>query len=248
MNFFPLRSLGAVEVWSAVPLGVAIYVLLLLDQRRKDSPSAKDTQLGLKTVAATLIVVSTLMFATGLRDLLHTLLTFDAFWDRFKAAFPSVVVGLVGVAGIAMVLLPKTNANEFPKAKRLAAGVIALGSGVTLLPALAALIAVVLDWPSWSEVAGAFATVVDALLIFGASFAILGKLSGMTMPEMKAAPKPAAAAPVAGQPPGAYPPQQAQPGYPQQQAQPGYPQQQPGQQAGYQQPQQPGQGWPPQGQ
>jgi len=244
--------------WSALPFSFLIYFLLVFDSRRKDSDSAGDTQIGLKTVAAALIIVATFMFAMGFQQFLHVMLTFDEFWERLKGSLPSVLVGGLGVIGIALVLLPKTNSAEFPKAKRLAAGIIALVAGVAMLPALAQLIGALLDWPSWDVVASAFSSAVVALVIFAMAFMVLGKLSGMKMPEVKSSAPPAAqpmqaqpmqaqqpypGQPMQGQVPGQAPVAQQQPYPGQQQMQ--QPQAQPQAQVPGQPP--PGQGWPPQG-
>lgn len=262
----PLSTLGPgiAAALYALTLSPLIYLLMLYDARRKDSTAADDDQLGIKTVAATLIIISTAMFAVGFQQFLHTFLTFDEVWERLKQALPNVLVGGLGVVGTALVLFPKTNASEYPKAKRLAAGTIALLSGMAMLPALALFLRQLLEWPTWSDVAEAFSIAVDALVIFGVAFMALGRLSGMKMPEMKskgppdqgmAAPQ--MAAPGQPQQPMAQPqqpmaqPQQPYPGQPQQPyaAQPGQPQQpypgqpqqpypgQPGQPPG-------GQGWP----
>ncbi len=200
------RFPGFDATWSAIPIAFLIYGLLLYDARRKDGTGPGDDQLGLKTVAATLAVVSTLLFATGLQGFLQTILTFDDVGARLKAAMPSVLVGALGVVGTALVLFPRTNAAQYPKAKRLAAGVVALVSGIAMLPALVDLLSKVLEWPSWRLVAVSLASAIDAGLIFLMSFAVLGKLSGLKMPEPKARP--------AGPPPGggyAGPPGQGQP-------------------------------------
>lgn len=264
MNPFSTMAPSLVAAWSALPISLLMYLLLLYDARRKDSPAAEDTQLGLKTVAAALVVVSTVMFAFGFHRFLHVFLTFDDMWERLKGALPSVLVGGLGVVGTALVLFPKTNAAEFPKAKRFAAGMVALFSGVAVLPALATFLAQLLEWPSWDAVAESFAFVVDMLVIFAISFTVLGRLSGMKMPELKSSgpPSPGGQPQMAPMQPQAQPqPQQPQPGYPAQPqgqpyAQPGQPQAQPqpgqpypGQpQPGYGQPpgqpQGGGQGWP----
>lgn len=254
MNLLPTMAPSLLAAWSALPISLLIYLLLMYDARRKDSPAAEDSQLGLKTVAAVLIIVSTLMFALGFQRFLHVMLTFDDFWDRIKGALPSVLVGGLGVVATGVMLFPKTNAEQFPKAKRLAAGMIALFSGIAMLPAIAMLLTQLLDWPSWDAVAEAASVAIDVVVIFGIAFIALGKLSGMTMPELKSSGPPA-------QGPGqGYPPQPPQPQYaaqPQGQPYPGqgqpqaqYPQ--PGQAPQAQAPQAyppqgqppPGQGWP----
>lgn len=240
-----LARLPSMEVaWSAVPVALLIYGLLLWDARRKDSTTAGDDQLGLKTVAATLAVVSTLLFSAGLQGFLQAILTFDDVGDRLKGAMPSLLVGALGVVGTALVLFPRTNAAQYPKAKRLAAGVVALVSGIILLPALVDLLGKVIELPSWRLVATSLATAVDAGVIFVLSFAVLGKLSGLKMPEAKARP----GGPPAGGGYGAPPPGGMQQGQPLQgyQGGPGVQQGQPPMQAPMQQGQPPmQQGQPP---
>lgn len=216
-------------VWLAVPTAVLFYALLLYDARRNGSPAAGDDQLGLKTVAATLAVVGTWVLVEGLRGFLVTILTFDDFWDRLKAALPSLLVGTLVVMGAGLVLLPRTNAAQHPKAKRLAAGVVALGSGVALVPALVVLLDALLDWPSWRVVATALAHAITMGVVFLVALAILGRLSGARMPERM----PGGATRVSGlgQPLGgvvqaqSYPPAAPMPGYagpPTQAPTPGY--------------------------
>ena len=95
----PSMAPSLLAAWSAIPIALLVYLLLLYDARRKDSPAAEDTQLGLKTVSAVLIIVSTLMFAIGFEMLLNLLLTFDDFGDRIKACLPLVIVGAGGILG-----------------------------------------------------------------------------------------------------------------------------------------------------
>jgi hypothetical protein len=246
MNPFDMLALqGVGAAYSALPTAFAIYVLLLVDARRKDSPAAADTQLGIKTVAATIAIVATAMFAFGLQGFLHVLLTFEDFMPRIKAALPNLLFGGLGVVASAFVLFPRTNAQEFPKAKRLAAGIIALVAGGAMLPLLAMFLDRLLAWPSWSEVARALTVAVVAVIVFAAAFSVLGRLSGIDMasqgPTMGqgVGVTPPAISP--GQPQPQYP-QQEQPQYPQQQ-QPQYPQQE---QPQYPQQQQPQGQYPPQ--
>lgn len=177
----PLPNLDV--AWLAIPLAGLIYLLLLYDARRSGSPAAGDDQLGIKTVAATLAVVGTWVIAHGLQVFLLTILTFDDVWDRMKTALPSLLVGTLVVAGAGLVIMSRTNAARFPKAKRAAAGVVALVSGVALVPALVGFLEVLLDWPSWRQVASAFSTVVTAAVVFLVALAVLGTLSGVRMPE-----------------------------------------------------------------
>lgn len=170
-------------LWLAIPLAFLFYAVLLYDARRTGSPAAGDDQLGIKTVAATLVVVGTWVFAEGLSGFLLVILTFDDFWDKLKAAMPSLLVGALVVMGAGLVLLSRTNAAQYPKAKRLAAGVVALYWGITLVPALVGLLDALFEWPSWRVVATALAAVIDAGVVFLVALAVLGRLSGVKMPE-----------------------------------------------------------------
>ncbi|MCA9649395.1 MAG: hypothetical protein H6712_31860 [Myxococcales bacterium] len=251
MDLLPTMAMGiasgVIATLLTLILPVMIYLLLLYDSRRKDSPAAGDDQLGLKTVGVVLILFATALFTAGLQKLLETLLTFDDVGDNLKDALPLLVVGILGVLGTSFMLFPKTNAAEFPKAKRLAAGIVALVTGMALLPVLTMFLDELLDWDSWKKVASALSVVVDITVVFGISFMTLGRLSGMKMPEKVATvaqpvgqPAAAPGQAYAGQPQ-AYPGQPQ--GYPQAQPQQPYPQGQPQQPYSPQQPPGPG-GWP----
>ncbi len=229
---------------SAAPIALIIYLLLVLDARRAGSKAAGDDQLGLKTIGASLIVAGTGMFATSLQALLHLLLTFTAFWESFKALLPDLLVGGLAIGGVMFFLFPQTNAEEYPKAKRLAAGAVAVPSGILMLATLSMLISTVLEWPSWDSVAGALTSLITALVVFGASTYALAQMSGLDVASGTNTGT-GAAAPVAQPAPQAQYPQQqapaqpqAQPQYPQPQAQPQpqYPQQQAPAQPQYPQP------------
>lgn len=169
-------------VWVAIPLAILIYGLLLYDQRRAGSSAAGDDQLGLKTLAAVLSIAGTWVFAEGLGVLLLAILTFDDFGQKLKTGLPSFLVGAAVVIGAGLVLFARTNAAQYPKAKRLAAGVVAIYSGVALVPALVGLLAAIFDWPSWRVVAAALARVIDVGLVFVIAVAVLARLSGLVMP------------------------------------------------------------------
>ena len=141
------------------------------------------------------------------------MLTFEDFGARFKAAVPNLLCGGLGVVGTAFLLFPRTNAARYPKAKRLASGIVALLSGGVLLPSIAVALERILSWPSWSEVAKYLSIAVVVVAVFAVSFAVLLRLSGVDVaPARPPGPTPGVGAPVAAapgypqQPPGAYPP------------------------------------------
>jgi hypothetical protein len=207
-------------VWVAIPLAILIYALLLYDARRAGSPTAGDDQLGLKTVAAVLAIAGTWVFAEGLGVLLLAILTFDDFGQKLKTGLPSFLVGAAVVIGAGLVLFSRTNAAQYPRAKRLAAGIVAIYAGVALVPALVGLLLAIFDWPSWRVVAAALARVIDVGLVFAIAVGVLAKLSGLVMPTRMPAPGTARPGgppsglgqPLGGQPVQTYPAQPA-PGY-----------------------------------
>ena len=249
-----LPSLGAVGSIAGValilPATLAIYLLLLWGQRAPDSKWKADDQIGLKVIAAALIMLGTILFVTGLQGLLHLLLTFKEFGTRMKEILPHLLVGAAALGSAVLFVIPRTNHHEFPKAMRLTTGAIALVAVVASIWTLDSLLVTIFKWPGWNEVTDALTTLLTALIVAGGSGYFFAKLSGLAVPEI---PMPAAA-PQHQQQQG-YPSQQQpqqyatqgqvpgyapQPGY---QQQPGYPPQQQPQQPGYSQP-----GYPPQGQ
>lgn len=168
------------------PLALVIYLLLVIDARRKDSPAADDEQLGIKTVAAALLVVGAALSSAGLHKLLHLLLTFTSFGVRIKAAIPELAVGILAVIAALYVLFPKTNVAEYPKAKRLAAGAIAVPGALATVALTAGFLSAVLEWSSWSAVAEALTAAVVAIVYFGASTMALAKMSGLSVPDIQA--------------------------------------------------------------
>lgn len=233
------------------PLALVIYLLLVIDARRKDSPAADDDQLGIKTVAAALLVVGAALSSSGLHKLLHLLLTFTSFGVRIKAAIPDLAVGILAVVAALYVLFPKTNVAEYPKAKRLAAGAIAVPGALATVALTAGFLAAVLEWSSWSAVAEALTGAVVAIVYFGASTMALAKMSGLSVPDIQAPAEVSQQPQYAGQ--AAMPAGQPDPYAGQQQG--GFQQPDPQQQAWQQHQQQPGQQqypqqgqWPGQGQ
>lgn len=219
----------------------------------RNSPAADDDQLGIKTVAAALLVVGAALSSSGLHKLLHLLLTFTSFGVRIKAAIPDLAVGILAMIAALYVLFPKTNVAEYPKAKRLAAGAIAVPGALATVALTAGFLAAVLEWSSWSAVAEALTGAVVAIVYFGASTMALAKMSGLSVPDIQA-PAEVSQQPQPGQA-GQHDPYAGQGGFQQpdpQQAQQQAWQQQQQQQAQQQQQQQqqyPQQGqWPGQGQ
>ena len=246
--FIPDIPGGAGLFGAAVALQIAgaIYVLLFWGKHNNGQAAWRDDdQIGLKLILGTLILVGTLLLASGVQGLLHLLLTFKEFVTRLKALLPDLLVGgaVVGVA--LMVAVPKTNHEQHPKVLRMFAGAIALISSIAVVVGLESLIETVFRKPSWYDFAGSLTSLLTAAIVCGASGYLYGRMSGIELPDI----------PMPSQTPEqqqAYqqPAQQQQQAY-QQPAQQQQAYQQPAQQQGYQQPgyqqQQQGGGYPPQG-
>ncbi|MFV8755375.1 hypothetical protein ACNOYE_32900 [Nannocystaceae bacterium ST9] len=221
-----------------LPATMAIYFLLIWGQRSADSKWAADDQIGIKIIAAALIMMGTILFVTGLQGLLHLLLTFKEFGTRMKEILPHLLVGAATLGGTVLFVIPRTNHEQFPKAMRLTTGAIALVAIIATVWSLDSLLVTTFKWPGWSQVTDTLTTLLTAVIVTIGSGYFFAKLSGLAVPEL---PLPS------GQPQQAqqgYPPQQqqyAQQQYPTQGQVPGYPPQQ-----GYQQPPQQGYQQPPQ--
>jgi hypothetical protein len=211
---------------------LAIYFLLIWGQRTPDSPWKADDQIGIKVIAAALILLGTLLFVTGLQGLLHLLLTFKQFGAKMKEILPHLLVGAATLGGAVLFVIPRTNHDQFPKALRLTTGAITLAAVITTIGSLDSLLVTTFKWPGWDQVTDTLTTLLTAIIVAVGSGYFFAKLSGLAVPEI---PIPS------GQP------QQPQQGFQQQvptQGQmPGYPTLP---QQGYQPPPQPGYQQPPQ--
>ena len=252
--FIPDIPGGAGLFGAAVALQIAgaIYVLLFWGKHNNGQASWRDDdQIGLKLILGTLILVGTLLLASGVQGLLHLLLTFKEFVARLKALLPDLLVGAAVVGVALMVAVPKTNHEQHPKVLRMFAGAIALISSIAVVVGLESLIETVFRKPSWFDFAGSLTSLLTAAMVCGASGYLYGKMSGIELPDipmpsqMPEQPAQQQAYQQPAQQQQAYQqPAQQQQAYQQPAQQPGYPQQQ--QPGGYQQPQQSG-GYPPQG-
>lgn len=231
-----------------LPITLLIYLLLVWGQRAPDSKWKADEQIGIKIIAAALILLGTVLFATGLQGLLHLLLTFKEFGAKLKEILPHLLVGAVTLGAAVLFVIPRTNHEQFPKALRLTTGAITLIGTLATIWSLDSLLVTVFKWPGWSPVANALTTLLTAAIVtLGAGY-FFARLSGMAVPAIPLPTQPSQGMPMAQGQPMQGPPMQGQ--YPQQQQQyatqgqvPGYPpQQQAPQQQGYAQTQYPPQG------
>jgi hypothetical protein len=209
---------------------------------RKAAEDASDDQIMLKVVLFTLAIGALGIAAAGLDTLISAAATGAKDTGLYKMGTAKLVSGAAVLAGIAMVLLPRTNNLKFPLIFRVALGFVGTAAGLAAILAFEQfatnMIAGEGEWANKAQPLGGLITMGG---IAFASIRHLGQMSGWTAPV-----RPVAAAPVqqhAPQASGGYP----QPGGPMQGMPPqggGYPPQGMPQGGGY--PPQGG-GYPPQG-
>jgi hypothetical protein len=183
---------------------VASYLLLLWHGRLEGSASRDDGQVGLKVVVFFLLLVGLGIAANGVAGLLHYLLSgAKAGKDTLKASIAGVIAGAAPVFAVLVLLLPRTNSAQYPKAARFCAGFIAASAGFSALLAFNALLHGLIAGSEWILTSLSFAN----LLVFGGltivAIARLGALSGWVSVM-----RPTQSGGAAGASPAAYPPQQ----------------------------------------
>ncbi len=119
-----------------------------------------------------------------MRALIHLLLTFERFGARLEALIPDLLVGVLVVGLAGWVLFPRTNVEQFPRVRRLLAGMVALFGGVMFVEALADLLTVMLAWPSWSGVALALSGVLTSAGSLMVGGFLLARESGIEVPAL----------------------------------------------------------------
>lgn len=168
----------------ATPVAGLLYGLLSYDAARAPQPDGRDWQIGVKTVLGTLVLVGAFHLGRGVRALVHLLLTFERFGARLKMLSPDLLVGALVVGFVAMVLFPRTNVEQYPRIRRLMAGLVALFGGLMCVEGLVDLVTVVLAWPRWSAVALAVSTVLTSTGSLVVGGYLLARESGIDVPPL----------------------------------------------------------------
>ncbi len=168
----------------ATPVAGLLYGLLTWDAARSPQPDGRDWQIGVKTVVGTLLLVGAFHFGRGLRALVHLLLTFERFGARLKVLTPDLLVGALVVGVAAMGLFPRTNVEQYPRIRRLMAGIVALLGGLVFVEGLVDMVTVVLSWPSWNAVALALSTVLTSAGSLAVGGYLLARESGVDVPPL----------------------------------------------------------------
>lgn len=168
----------------APPVAALLYGRLTWDAARSPQADGRDWQIGAKTVVGTLLLVGAFHFGRGMRALVHLLLTFERFGGRLEALTPDLLVGVIVVGLAGWVLFPRTNVEQYPRVRRLMAGIVALFGGVMSVEALADLLTVMLAWPSWSGVALALSSVLTSAGSLMVGGYLLARETGIEVPPL----------------------------------------------------------------
>jgi len=169
----------------APPVAGLLYGALVWDAQQASQRDARDWQIGVKALVGTFVLVGAFHFGRGMRSLVHLLLTFERFGARLKALTPDLLVGALVVAAGIWVLFPRTNVEQYPRIRRLLAGIVAMFGGIAFIEAATDLVTVVLAWPSWNSVAGALAAVLTSAGSLAVGGYLLARHSGVDVPELE---------------------------------------------------------------
>tara|TARA_R110002073_G_scaffold24260_4_gene81927 strand:- start:16859 stop:17683 length:825 start_codon:yes stop_codon:yes gene_type:complete len=222
-----LASSG-IGVTLALAFFVGAYFFAVWDSRREGAEA--DGQIGLKLVLYTLILGALGVAVGGADTLLHYMVS------GAKTGTPAIKAGIAGLAagglilaGLVMMMLPRTNTDEHPKVLRMVLGYVSAISGSAAIIFFSLFVtSMIMGGGSWVGKSGMLAHLITYGAVAYLALNKLGTMSGWTAPS-----RPAQMTQQGG---GGYPPQGGMP--PQQGG--GYPPQ-----AGM--PQQQGGGYPPQG-
>jgi hypothetical protein len=185
--------------FAAILFVVAAYFFITLDRQRANSPNKDDTQVGIKLVLYSLIIVAIGLVAGGLGQLLAYILGgAKGGSGPVRAAMPPIIVGAVGIAAIATQLLPRTNSATYKQGERFALGFLGVQYGAGALIALNDVVTGLFTSAGWQPTSGHVATLVVAAAIALVAITRLGKHSGWVA---AAPPAPPMQYPPQGQPP-----------------------------------------------
>jgi len=173
-----LGILAAVVLWAA-----AVYFYLFWDRRRDDSKNKDDGQVGLKVIIYSFLLFTLVLGAQGLNDVLQFLLAGAKNTPQIKTGLANLLAGGALFAAAWFMLLPRTNAKDYPQTERYAIGAVALGAGLTTFAAFNGLLTSLFTGANWKLTSsGHFAhLIVWGALAFLALFR-LGQMSNWTAP------------------------------------------------------------------
>ena len=190
----------------AIGLVAAGYFFISLDRQRATSVNKEDTQVGLKLVLMGLVLAGLwALYSGGLTLIGFVLGGFKGGTLPVRVALPSIIVGAGVIAFIVKMLLPRTNAAQFPQASRYTLGFIGLLYGVMTIKGIHSLLTNMFVEARWERISAALTVTVVSGALAVPAIRAFGALSGWVQP-------PPPPPPPAPQYPPQYPPQGG--GYP----------------------------------
>ena len=216
-----LGALGGKEVFailgtvSAILFVGAGYFFISLDRQRATSTSKDDTQVGLKLVLYGLVLAGVSIASGGVQQLLAYIFSgFKGGSLPIRQALPTILVGILVLAVVLKVLLPRTNADKEHQPERYLLGALGIQFGVMAILGVNGLFSGLFLEAPWIFTSSQLATVAVSGAVMFLAISRFGSLSGWTTPPPPAPPAPQYP-PQGGYPPpgGGYPPPQGG-GYP----------------------------------
>jgi hypothetical protein len=169
---------------------IASYFFMVWDSRKEGSASKDDGQMGIKLVALFLLIVGIGIASGGATSLLHYLLSgTKTGTPMLKGSIASIIAGGAAVFGVSVMLLPRTNAKQYPKATRYAAGYLAGIAGAMALWSFNEVLGGLINSVPWVANSGSFARLVVFAAIAVVALGKLGGLSGWSAPARPAFPQ-----------------------------------------------------------
>jgi hypothetical protein len=153
------------------------YIAILIDRRREGSPSAADTQVGIKLVLYALAIHGVFVIVSGLEHLFTFALGGFKPTETVKKAGADLVSGGFIALLVLALALPRTNARAMPQVERFAWGVIGLYTGASSVIALQRVVNDTFMGAKWADIAGHLAQLLAYGLVCVLAIARLGRLS-----------------------------------------------------------------------
>jgi len=181
---------GAVFIGLLAPYAFAAYFFSFWDSRRPESPTADDSQILLKVVLCSLLLVGIAIATSGVITLLHYLLSgAKTGTPEIKKGLAGLIAGALPILAVLFMFLPRTNHQEHDKAVKFMFGFLATAGGTAGFMSFLAIVEALILSAGWQTVAGTASMFVVMTSI--AMFALfrLGALSSWTAP-VRPAPMP----------------------------------------------------------
>jgi hypothetical protein len=167
------------------------YIAIVIDRARAGSPGRDDTQAGLKLVVFGLAMAALSLVVLGVVRLLSTILGgFHDFVHSVRINVPAMIVGAGVLAGLATLVLPRTNHASHRQVERFATGLLTLQYGIAAIVMVYFLLTDVFLAGSWAEISDEAAHTVIYVVVAGAALLRFGSASGWSAPTPRPLPPP----------------------------------------------------------